>query len=103
MKGAPIKPGALCIIRAAQGPTPNCGKIVEVIKLASDADYVSIGMRRTASPSWVVRAKGLMALYASGWRLFHDGTTIIARQTSLIPISDPDADVTEINEKELTA
>lgn len=91
MIGAPIKPGALCVI---VNSSINAGAFVTAVRVAPE--YRAL----VSEPVWEVTAPTRPLLNASGDVI--TGDAYFAVRSKLFPISDPDADVTETNEEELT-
>lgn len=90
MKGAPIKPGTLRIV--IHDPV-NAGVFVTAARRVPELD------ERAGGIVWAI-TKPSRPVYYRGEQL-HEGDMYALAQ-HLVPISDPDADITEINEEELT-
>jgi hypothetical protein len=90
-----IKPGMLCIVGYYKFPPFNSGKIVKTIKILTTSQKQLIGLQTKnvlweidTDLSWVDTFGMLVRLK-------------VAPEVVLIPISDPDIDVTETESLEL--
>lgn len=86
-----IKPGCLCVIIRCEHPTEANGRIVEVLE--PDVEVSQEYGRRF----W--RCKSSAPVPAIGGT---SSTHITVRETCLLPISDPDLDVSETTTRSLT-
>ena len=81
MKGAPIKPGSLCIVVAKQGDAGN-GRIVEAVEYLGD--FYDDDALAVVYDAWDCTADWLGSEYS-----------IVIQARYLRPITDHDADITE--------
>lgn len=90
MKGEPIKPGTLCVV-VYDGV--NNGAFVTAVRRRPEYDH------EFESEAWEVTNCSRPLIACTGETMPVDRAAVSRRV--LKPISDPDADVTETNEKEL--
>jgi hypothetical protein len=92
-----IKPGTMCLIR---GSIANDGKIVEAVKFYPAGHHI-VGNRNWVceKPGWWVKGNDL-AIVNLNLQINGRANERMFETSLLIPISDPDADVTDVVTKE---
>ena len=95
-----IKPGMLCILRGIDDPAENNGKIVEVLRFEGYDN-------RLCENVWWIKARDPITAYVviefwgREWQVKKlVDEPCMAKQSTLLPISDPDMETDDVTTKE---
>lgn len=97
-----IKPGLLCYLRNIEDPPENNGRIVEVLRF--DAFDPEIGENVWwVQPQGTIMAYQCIEMFGQTWQFKRPyGGQCLCKQSTLVPINDPDLETDDVTSKDLT-